>query len=486
MVISMLLHTFTIVIYINGKSNMKKIPVALFLLFLTFYANAQMQLWATIGGGGAYGDGTIFKCIPSDSSIKTVFDFDATNGERPFSSLIQAPDGTIYGTTETGGTSGDGVIFKCTVSGSVKTLAEFNNRNGSAPYGSLLYGSDGNLYGMTSSGGDYDSGVIFQCTPAGVINVLVSFNYTTGGIPYGNLIQGSDGNLYGMATFGGGPGDSGAIFKCTTNGVYTKLVNFNSINGGYPFGSLIQASDGYLYGMTLYGGAADSGVIFKCSITGDYSVLVNLNYQTGCYPMGSLIQAFDGNLYGMTQSAGANNGGTLFKCTTNGQLSVLYNFSQAVGETPLGGLIQAPDSSFYGMTTTQGHSGSGNIFQYSPQGVLTNIAPLTGAIFACKPVMQYSTLLAVNPVLGINGILLQSRISTYPNPAGNVLNITSNITDDKAELSIIDITGKELIHKDASIKNGTISIDISELSNGLYLAKLVSGINTETCKFIKE
>ena len=55
------------------------------------------------------------------------------------------------------------------------------------------------------------------------------------------------------------------------------------------------------------------------------------------------------------------------------------------------------------------------------------------------------------------------NFSIYPNPAANIVNV---ITDRNAELSIFNVTGKEVKH--ISANENTTSIDISELPNGLY------------------
>ena len=469
---------------------MKKV-IFLFSFFLTISvaSNSQIQLWGMSGGGGTSGVGTIFKCTPTVSSISTVLSFGSDSGARPFGSLIQGTDGYMYGMTLAGGTSNDGAIFKCTASGSLTTMASFNGKNGNSPYGSLVQGTDGNLYGMTVNGGPFDSGEIFQCTPSGIINPIVYFNGEGGIYPYGNLIQGTDGNLYGMTMYGGGEADSGTIFKCTTSGVLTTLVNFNSLNGGFPYGSLIQGTDDNLYGMTLYGGTSDSGTIFKCTTSGVLTTLVNLNGSTGCYPYGNLIQAFDGNLYGMTETGGAYNGGTIFKCSTTGVFKAIVNLNDSTGQNPLGSLMQASDSNFYGMTSSGGgRSGSGTVFQYTPSGNFTVLDWLIGAIFACSPVRQYGNLLEVNPVLGINTISTTSKTLVYPNPASNTLNVLIDIQafTNTGVIKIIDITGKEVLSKNVNIANGQLSIDISTLTYGMYFAEVVTDKNKEVFKFVKE
>ena len=68
---------------------------------------------------------------------------------------------------------------------------------------------------------------------------------------------------------------------------YTKLLDFDSINGKYPFGDLF--SDGsFLYGITQNGGTNDNGVVFKIKPDGTgYSKL--LDFTGSGTPVGSLI-----------------------------------------------------------------------------------------------------------------------------------------------------------------------------------------------------
>src|SRR5579862_1568384 len=50
-----------------------------------------------------------------------------------------------------------------------KKLADFNGSNGSYPYGPLAQGTDGNFYGTTEDGGTSNDGTVFKMTPAGTV-----------------------------------------------------------------------------------------------------------------------------------------------------------------------------------------------------------------------------------------------------------------------------------------------------------------------------
>src|SRR5580693_1274619 len=68
--------------------------------------------------------------------------------------------------------------------------------DGSNPYARLIQGSDGNFYGTTQQGGTSGSGMVFRISPNGSFTNLHSFSSVDGAIPLG-LTQGRDGNFYG-------------------------------------------------------------------------------------------------------------------------------------------------------------------------------------------------------------------------------------------------------------------------------------------------
>lgn len=119
------------------------------------------------------------------------------------------------------------------------------------------------LYGTTSKGGNDNGGTIHKFTPVnGNVTVARSFESIPFQVNYTNLIEADNGKLYGT-TGAGGSKNAGIIFSFEpSSSSYTKLKDFDKVNGSTPYGSLLQASDGKLYGMTLNGGNNDAGVIF--------------------------------------------------------------------------------------------------------------------------------------------------------------------------------------------------------------------------------
>ena len=335
-------------------------------------------------------------------NLTTLSSFSGSDGSDP-QSVIQGTDGNFYGVTYSGGANNNaGTVFKMTPSGTLTTLYNFcaqkNCTDGENPAGQLLQAKDGNLYGTTFFGGancilENDPitgcGTIFKITTGGEFTSLYSFcsvvveGYCSDGVaPYAGLIQGNNGDLYGTASEGGLNGNcsncngAGTAFKITTAGALTTIFQFcNSTNsggycldGGAPYGGLVQTSDGTFYG-TLYNGGTGTdnsgGVVYKLTASGQFTVLHSFcssyNCQDGAYPFTSLVQASNGNFYGVTRNGGYRGDigdGTVFKVSPSGTFTTLHVFRGTDGESPLGILFQATDGDLYG-TTADGGSGNG-------------------------------------------------------------------------------------------------------------------------------
>lgn len=167
--------------------------------------------------------------------------------------------------------------------------------------------------------------------------------------------------LYGLNTDVGGPG---ALFSFDVGtNAFNRLKEFGGIDGEQPFGSLVQAKDGKLYGMTGRGGKNYAGVIFSFDVkTNTYSRLKDFGNGGGERPFGNLVEANNGKFYGMTIFGGPSDASVLFSFDPTTKEYVIYE--DFLGGFPYGSLIQANDGKLYGMTTSGG--GSGDIFSFDP------------------------------------------------------------------------------------------------------------------------
>lgn len=286
------------------------------------------------GYGGGNGFGTVFKLSPDGSQFTQVvsFGFWSPSGEEPTSPPLPGNDGYLYGTTANGGYlsgyGGYGIIYKVETNGLGYTvLHQFstNDAEGRTPYAGLVQGSDGTLYGTAYGGESYTGtskvkGTVFKILTNGLgFQVIHTFTNSPGDgyAPYGGVILGADGFLYGT-TQSGGTNSEGTVYKLSVSGnTYQVLYSFGSVanDGSGPTASVVQGSDGYLYGTTPSGGFG-YGVAYKLSTNGGgYTVLYNFASSPGDAqsPAGELVQGSDGGFYGLTPSGGVANLGTMFR-----------------------------------------------------------------------------------------------------------------------------------------------------------------------------
>jgi uncharacterized repeat protein (TIGR03803 family) len=481
----------------------------MFLLFLGQKIKAQnTQLWGMTCNGGningnSAGNGTIFKIDLDSSGFDTTHAFKGSDGSSATGTLLQAMDGTLYGMTSAGGKHDDGVIFSINPSNNqYNDIYDFEGYpTGGIPYGSLIQDSNGILYGMTHSGGGHSVGVIFSFDPANFkYKDLYDFNSDSGGYPYfGNLtIVGN--KLYGLTSRGGIYGiGNGVLFSFDiSDSSYNDLHNFGNYldtnnNEANPYGSLLLASNGKLYGMChlieLSGGTYSGGCIFSFdpdSETYKQVYIFSFSYDSLADPYGSLIQVGDSMLYGMTFSGGYTTGdsayaGNIFSFDINNDsISYLYNFNRTGADEPYGSLLQASNNKLYGMTS-QGNYGIGNIFSFDLGVNIYNDIHDFNYSTGSNPLGSLIEIIS-NPS-GINQLsTINSGVSIFPNPASNRLSIRSGQLMDKIEIK--NILGQTIIENSFDTGINQKTIDISRLSQGIYFITITSNVQTISLKFI--
>jgi uncharacterized repeat protein (TIGR03803 family) len=306
--------------------------------------------------------------------------------------LIEASAGSLYGTANSPSFtrfSPGGTLFKLDLAGAFTTLHHFvRGEGGASPLANVIEASDGSLYGTTSAGGATSSaplqdstqsgfGTVFTIEPSGALRLLHSFTFFGGGHgPAAGLVQAADGMFYGTTRSGGQEGltGPGTVFTVDRTGVLTTLHSFCFFCsaweriGGVPNG-LIQATDGRLYG-TTYAGPTGSA-IFSLPLGGPVSFFSGL---PGGRSSAALIQARLGSFYGTTESGGAFGYGTVFSVAVPGSLPIIhYSFSNSDGRSPRARVIQGRDGSFYGTTPVGGTFDDGTVFRLDPAGTLTTL-----------------------------------------------------------------------------------------------------------------
>lgn len=331
-------------------------------------------LYGTTSEGGAGGGGTLFEFNTTNNTFTKKVDFNsAPQGKGPVGGLMRAASNKLYGLTYAGGSNNLGALFEYNpADGTFTKKYDFQQATGGRPYGILTQASNGKLYGLTSEGGTSNNdGVIFEFDPAtGVYSKKQEFDGSNGGFPSGSLMLASNNKLYGMTSVGGATG-VGVIFEYdpATNALAKKIDLNDATVGSYPSGDLIQATNGKLYGLTNEGGTNGRGVLFEYDIsTNTITPKINFNNTNGRNPEGSLLQAPNGKLYGLTRSGGTNSDGTLFEYDPATNVLVKkVDFGGAGGGTnPSGSLALSSNGKLYGGTNFGGANGKGILFEYDP------------------------------------------------------------------------------------------------------------------------
>ena len=334
------------------------------------------ELYGMASAGGLNSSGILFKYdISLDLFILRV-NFDGTNGQAPNCSLIEF-NGLLYGMTNEGGVANEGVLFSYDpVANSIVKLADFYGEDyGRYPYGSLTTGPDNMLYGQTYSGGKFGNGVMFKYNTNN-LTFAKCFDFEEapeGAYAISSLYLGDDGWAYGT-TYGGGQYQGGTIYRVNPDDrQFESLYEFDIYTyGGNPTSGLIQAADGYFYGVTPYGGTVGAGIIYRFD-TGSKMVTVLEDLITpseGSRPAGPPVEASDGMLFGLTTQGGAMGDGALYKFNlSNSTYLKQVDFQDAAsGSHPQGSLVKAANGKLYALAESGGQFGYGTLFEYDPTG----------------------------------------------------------------------------------------------------------------------
>jgi len=369
---------------------------------------------------------------PSDeATFTTLYSFEAPApvtftsllGSQPDTTPVIGPGGDIYGMTMVGGQFGNGVIYRFdrnkhqyTVLHTFSALdANGNNEDGAIPGNALTAGPGGVFYGTAQFGGMNGSGTIFKITTKGDFTVLHTFSALDanghnqdGASPLRNVVIGKDGKLYGTNRWGGQntctftSNGCGVTWVMDQTGRNFKVLHHFTTAEGHG-ASLIQGSDGFFYGCTVWPAAVDfpSGVLYRLTREGHFQVLYTFSQTNpsgqnmdGADSYEPLVETKRGVFYGAAYYGGTNGNGVVFRYSVvnPGVVEVVHDFSalNAAGQNwdgaaPDGPLTVGPHGILYSNANGGGENGSGVIYSVRENGhfevlhAFTATDPITGA-----------------------------------------------------------------------------------------------------------
>jgi uncharacterized repeat protein (TIGR03803 family) len=370
------------------------------------YADTDLEtdsagnIYGTTVLGGDHGSGTVFQLSPTPSGwVHTVlYSFTGgADGGEPYKGVSIDRHGyhgdpkALYGTAVTGGSGscegGCGVVYKLTnLNGTWNQTVIYaftGADDGSGPGARVTVDRNGDVYGMTPTGGTYGVGTIYKLHPhAGSYTFQVIHTFTGGndgatGSAGRMLLR--HGRLYGAATSGGMYG-SGVVFELTPTAVgewdFRTLYSFHGQpDGSFPYGALLRAGSGKIYGTTYYGGKNGIGSVYELSPrpVGEWDGRVIYSFQPGNdgnSPISNLVRDAAGNLYGTTSEGGLGSG-TIFKLAPigGGQWieSVVHPFAGPPdGSFSYNGMVGDRFGNFYGATVHGGTDDDGCVYKFTP------------------------------------------------------------------------------------------------------------------------
>lgn len=342
--------------------------------------DVQGNLYGTTSVGGTSGNGVVFEVVPpaggdGAGTETTLWNFTgSTDGSTPSGGLVADAQGDLYGTAATDGASLAGTVFELSppapgsTSWTETTLCAFGaGHDGRNPVGNLVLGPDGTLFGTTNWGGTGGQGTAFKVVPPGgprtTWTETVIWNFTggtDGGQPVASLIFDAAGNLYGTTKTGGANGQ-GTVFELMPSPnpgwTQTTLWSFTGgTDGGSPTGTLSIDANGALYGTTQFGGA------------------LSVTCAQALFPYyGESPAENEPALSAAYVPAGGNECGTVFQLSPPAQgqtawtLSTLYALGGVPdGGNPAAGLTLLSDGSLVGLATQLGPRFYGAAFEVTP------------------------------------------------------------------------------------------------------------------------
>lgn len=340
-------------------------------------------------------------------TVTDIYDFTGlADGWDPSAPMIVGPDGSLYGTTLSGGYmncdggfgDGCGTVYRLSPSGgqwTESTLYQFRGENdGSQNYSTLTLDSAGNLYGVTDGGTPWNA--IFRLTPGAPgkrwrLKLLYEFKgLRDGGYPLTPLYLDNSGAVYGASNEGGLNGKGcnqqfgcGAIFQLVPpvhpDGPWAirVLYEFQGANDGGNPSTMIMDSAGNIFGTTNYGGVFNKNCPLGCGVifelfpvngTWAYKVLYSFNGRPHQSPGNSLVEDASGNLFGIVgRSAFA--AGDIYDLSppASGTGSWILTYLHRYGNNyPATNLILGPNGSLYGDIYGDQDLNWGYIFQLTP------------------------------------------------------------------------------------------------------------------------
>jgi len=333
------------------------------------------------------GCGTVFK-LDTNGAETILHSFNGSDGANPISTPIMDASGDLYGTTAVGGgdgcrtenSVGCGLVFKLSSDGKETVLHRFTGgADGAWPLAGLVMDANGILYGTTNSGGTYQQGVVFKLVGTKETVLYAFTGGEDGAGPDAGTLLDVDGILYGTTTYGGDinclyPDPCGVVYKLAGRRETVLHAFKDSPDGAYPTAGVVMDAAGNLYSTTSDGGnGSNGGTVFEVSQDRKERLLHTFGAggrkNDGDSPEGGVVFDAYGNLCGTTFYGGKGQAGAVFEITADGKEKILHSFCTTDcmdGASPQGDLVIDANGNLYGTASGGGTNRNGTVFMITP------------------------------------------------------------------------------------------------------------------------
>ena len=354
------------------------------------------NLYGAATNGGAVGYGVLYR-VTTSGTYTALHDFQGSDGGFPIGAPIEASDGNLYGATFGDQVNNFGTVYKYSRDGTFSNILSFSvdGSKGAAIYAPLIQANDGSLYGTSTEGGVNGCGTIFKLTTSGILLHVYSFPCGSGGSrPVGPIMQASDGNFYGTTAWGGittgyrcQSSGCGTIFRMTQSGSITVLYEFEGgqTDGHGAIAGLVEGTDGNLYGSTYAGGGHAWGTFFQVTLGGIYTFLYSLPNSIGEEPSSTLLQHTSGVFYGTASWGGWYGRGAVYSFDMG--LAPFITFVRPTGK--VGQTIQILGQGLTGASSVSVNGVAAITFNVVSDTYMTAVIPTgatTGPVVVTTPI----------------------------------------------------------------------------------------------------
>ena len=328
---------------------------------------------------------------------------------EPYGNVSVDADGTVYGTTSSGGTASRSVygeVFKVVAgSGTLTDIGDIGvgANPGWHPVAGVTRDAAGDLFGTTQYGSTNNAGTIWEIPAGGTLTTLASLLGTSpnGREPVAGVTLDGQGNLYGTTQHGGvnGTASSGTVWELPRGSdTVLPLASFGQQDGD-PVGDVTVDAGGDVYGTTTSGGANRAGLVWE--VVAGTNTITNLasfagnNITTsinGYGPSGNVVLDGAGNLFGTTTNGGTSAFGTVWEIPAGGTLTTIASFSGVNGSAPYGNVMLDAQGNLFGTTSAGGPANAGVVWEMAGVGVGGGTAVPTALTLTPNPAFPDTTI----------------------------------------------------------------------------------------------